>query len=101
MICELCGKSVSNYTNIFIDGNTSNNLKKNLMYACPNCARNFSMGRLMNAAKILNRMGFKYNKKGWTYNNKLVRKDELISYEFLKFKIKELKKEVKYLKHNQ
>lgn len=96
MICEVCGKH-NVYTKLFKNGNTSDNRKQNLMFACPECAHTFMMNRLKQAAKVLGRMGFKYDSKGWRYNNKVIRSD-MVDIGALEHQIKFLRNENKELK---
>ena len=100
--CSFCGKKQIDdpkpFINVFLNGNTSDNRKNNMIMGCVNCVREYKFRRYENGAKTLFALGYKCNKKGkWTYNNKLTRTD-LVDLHALEYKIDFLQKENKELK---
>ena len=99
--CQICGKKDINneFIHIFLDGDTSNNHTNNLLVSCKYCAHSYKLKRMVDATKILQNMGLRFNKKGkWTYNDKVVRAD-MVDIKSLNHKIEYLQKENKELKH--
>lgn len=97
--CEICGKQKDITINIFLNGITSDNRKKNMITSCVNCSRVFKQKRMFEAVKVLHGMGLKFGKRyRWYYNDRVVRSD-MFDLESMERQIKNLKQEVKDLKY--
>ena len=99
--CNFCQNSFEEceIDNLFLDYDTSNNDKSNMVRACLHCIHAFKLKRAISAIFTLRELGFINKKDGtWTYNNKLVR-NEMTNVNELKAENAQLKQQVNDLEN--
>ena len=94
--CSFCGNTSDDkiISSLFLDWDTSNNSRSNLIPACEDCIKAFKLKRSMNAVITLRALGFVSDRTGkWKYNDRVVR-NELVNVAEMEAIIAQLKSEI-------
>ena len=94
--CRFCGATSENkiISSLFLDWDTSNNSKDNLIPSCEDCITAYKLKRAINAIITLKALGFVSDKKAkWKYNDRVVR-NELVNVAEQEAIIGQLKSEI-------
>ena len=94
--CRYCNATSEEkiISSLFLDFNTANNDRDNLVPACEACISAYKLKRAINAIIVLRALGFKTDKKAeWRYDDKKIR-NELVNVAEQEAIIGQLKSEI-------